>query len=274
MSLLISCGKKSDSDDPKEVTSTPPISAEDPDNVIENDRFSVTSDKEEYAEGEAILLRVKNLGKASLDNLAFKIGAEPSNSIVSNLNCFGLIEPGKECMFSIVLQNPKIKFQKINITYDQAGADIRLQLNIKIIVDEQNPDIHFLYRKEHTYEDCNKLFKYQDFGKIVSVKYDDLCQVKAVNWAAQKKDEIETDPMSEYNDPLIDNNDHYCGGNWTLHSLQFEASEVQEVVNLFGTKKTVEIPPGESREVCVKRKLFGCKTKKVFYSRLVSANCY
>ena len=275
LSLLSSCGKKSESDDPNEITTTPPISAEEePENIISSESFSAKTEKSTFDEGEAIILTLKNIGEVELDHNQFSFGAAPTGIVVTNLNCFTYVKPGSECLYSVLLQNPETKHHKIFVTYDKDGANVRLQLNIKIITNEENPDIHFLYRKNHTTADCENLEKYNSQGIVHSIQLDDFCKVRGKHWNLPVKSEIVIDPMKEFNDHIVDSNGFYCGDGWTIHSFQFEQTQVTEIKNFLGGKRTVTIPPGESREVCTRRNIFGCRERKVFYSRLVSVNCY
>lgn len=275
MLVFISCGKKSDSDDPKEITTTPPITAEeDVENVISADQFSAQTAKSEFKEGEAIIVTLKNIGDTSLEHGKFEFGGAPSGVVATNLSCFGEMRPKSECLYSVLFQNPDTKHHKIFVTYDKSGVNVRLQLNVQIVIDEELPDVHFLYRKIHTTAECENLLKHGGNGSVKSIRLDDFCMVRAKHWNTPEKTDITVDPMKEFNDPVIDSNEFYCGEDWTIHSFQFEAAKVTEIKNFLGGKRTVTIPPGESREVCTRRNIFGCREKKVFYSRLKAVHCY
>lgn len=276
--MVASCGKKSENDDPTSVSTTPPVTVEDePAPIVSNDNFMVSADSDEVIEGNPLILTIKNIGKSNLDYSLFKFEAAPSEALVSNLNCFSNMKPEDECVYSVMFENPRTKHHKIYITYDERNTNIKVEMNIKVIISEEEPEIHFLYRKDHTFADCEKVFKWNATGKVKSINHEDYCGVRGEHWNAPREIEIASDPLKNFNDPKVDASDFYCKANWTIHSFQFEEAEVEEVKNIFGGKRKVVIPPGESREVCVKRgilDIFKCKHKKVFYSRLVSVNCY
>lgn len=276
--MVISCGKKPEDDEGNTVTTTPPATVEDkPGQEIQSESFSVSVSKDEIQASEALIITVKNIGKINLVHSLFSFATEPSASVVSNLNCYSEMQPDDECVFSVMFNNPKIKHHKVTVIYDESNTNVRVQLNIKVLVDEEQPEIHFLYRKNHTFADCEKLYKWGGYGVVKSIHFDDFCSLRAEHWNSPKRVQIEKDPLKNYSDPILDANEHYCAKDWTIDSFQFEAAEVEHVKNIFGSKEWVTIPPGESREICVKRGLldvFKCKHKKVFYSRLVSVNCY
>lgn len=268
---LFSCGKKSSSDNSQTVTTTPAISVDqNQENINSNNHFSVTSNKSQYEMDELILIEVKNLGTNTMSHLGFHFSADTEELLVSRMSCFEDLNYNDMCSFVIRLKNPQAGYHKLKVTYE----GMQLQLTIRLKDGTPPPQIEFLHNNDHTYADCYQSFKYQKNGFVKTIVGNNFCNFRGPHWDTVEKVEIASDPLYAMKDPNIDADVVYCPENWTVNSFEFEQTIVVEHTNFWGGRKDVVIPPGESKEICIKRNLFGCKEKKVFYSRLAKVNCY
>lgn len=268
---LVSCGKKSDSDEGNTVSTLPAISVdEEQENVETNNDFSATANKTEYELDEIIMVQVKNLSSNTMNHFGFNFSADTEELLVSRINCFEALSYNDQCSFVIRFKNPKPGFHKIKVHYEA----IHLQLTVLLKDGEVPTPIDFLYLNHHTYNDCYNAFKKGKNGFVKQSGGRAFCNFRAQHWDSPEKVQIETDPLNAMIDPSIDANDHYCPSGWTVNSFEFSAAIVEEHTNFWGGRKDVTIPPGESKEVCVRRNLFGCRERRKFYSRLSKVNCY
>lgn len=268
---LFSCGKKSSSDDGQTVTTTPAIEAEvDQENEDANNHFSASSNKTQYELDELILVEVKNLGTNTMSHFGFNFTADTEELLVSRISCFEALNYNDKCSFVIRFKNPSAGFHKLKVTYE----GMQLQLTVRLKDGNPPPQINFLHDNHHTYSDCYQSFKYQKNGFVKTITGKSFCNFRGPHWDTEEKVEITSDPLYAMKDPNIDADAVYCPENWTINSFEFAETVVEEHTNFWGGRKDVTIPPGESKEICKKRNLFGCKEKKVFYSRLAKVNCY
>ena len=273
---LLSCGKKTEDNSSDTITTTPAIGIEDgnENQEVTNNNFSITMDKSEFEKDEVIILKIKNTGNKSLNHLGFSFAGMPSLLTVTRLNCYEAIAIGDSCSFAAVYKNATGGYHKVKVMYDDFGDLKELEINVFLKGNQSTGDTSFLYADTHTYDDCVNTELKQKAGTVVTKHFDDFCAFRSENWNATETTEITVDPATVFNTHGQDANDYYCPAGWSLQSFQFESTTVEEHTNFLGGRKDVVIPPGESREVCTSRNIFGCREKKVFYSRLTKAYCY
>lgn len=268
---LISCGKKSSSDDENTVSTIPAISVdEETENVEENNHFSATANKSTYDLDELILVEVKNLSTNTMNHFGFNFAADTEELLVSRINCYEALNYNDSCSFVLKFKRPKAGYHKIRVSYE----GMQLQLTVRLNDGDPPPVVEFLYQDHHTYSDCYNSFKYQKNGFVKQTNGNTFCNFRGPHWDTVEKAEITSDPLDAMKNPGINADEYYCPAGWTINSFEFSETIVVEHTNFWGGRKDVTIPPGESREICVKRNLFGCKERKKFYSRLSKVNCY
>lgn len=269
--LFFSCGKKSSSDESQTVTTTPAIEVEqDQENEDSNNHFSATANKSQYELDELILVEVKNLGTSTMSHFGFNFTADTEELLVSRISCFEALNYNDKCSFIVRFKNPNPGYHKLKVTYE----GMQLQLTIRLKDGTPPPPIEFLHQNFHTFADCYQAFKYQKNGFVKTTAGNSFCSFRGPHWDTAEKVEITSDPLYAMIDANIDADAVYCPQDWTINSFEFAETVVVEHTNFWGGRKDVVIPPGESKEICVKRNLFGCKERKVFYSRLAKVNCY
>ncbi len=269
--LFFSCGKKSSSDNAQTVTSTPAIEAEvDQENEDSNNHFSATANKSQYEMDELILVEVKNLSTNTMSHFGFNFTSDTEELLVSRISCFEALNYGDKCNFVVRFKNPNAGYHKVKVTFE----GMQLQLTLRLKDGNPPPQIDFLHDNHHTYADCYQSFKYQKNGFVKTIAGKSFCNFRGPHWDTEEKVEITSDPLYAMKDPNIDADSVYCPADWTVNSFEFAETVVEEHTNFWGGRKDVTILPGESKEICKKRNLFGCKEKKVFYSRLAKVNCY
>lgn len=270
-SIFISCGKKSSSDNEQTVTTAPVVSIdEEQENVDSNNHYSATANKSEYELDELILVEVKNLGTNTMSHFNFNFTAETEELLISRISCFEALNYNDKCSYVVKFKNPKAGYHKIKVSYE----GMMLQITVRLKDGTPPPQIDFLYQNYHTYADCYQSFKYQKNGFVKTIAGKSFCSFRGPHWDTEEKVELTTDPLYAMKDPNIDANETYCPNNWTINSFELSKTVVVEHKNFWGGRRDITILPGESKEVCVKRNLFGCKEKKVFYSRLTKVNCH
>jgi hypothetical protein len=274
--LISSCGKKTNDSSSDVITTTPELNTDEQENLSEvnNNNFSITLEKTEFDKDEVIIIEIKNTGNKSLNHLGFSFAGMPSLVTVTRLNCYEEIKVGDSCTFAAVYKNATGGYHKVKVVYDDFGDQKELEINVFLKGNQSSGDTAYLYADTHTFSDCSATKMKQKFGTIATKHYDDFCAFRGENWNATEKTEITTDPISVFNSHADDANEYYCPIGWSLQSFQFESTIVVEHASFFGGKKDVIIPAGESRELCTSRNIFGCKEKKVFYSRLTKVYCY
>jgi hypothetical protein len=268
---LISCGKRSSSDDIS-VTTTPAIviDEESATHIDSNTHFKVSANKAQYDVDELIMLEIQNLGSTLLRYNQFEFTSQTDELIVSKINCFNDLRYGEKCNFIIRFKSPRAGYHNLKVTYQ----GMFLVVTIELKGQTQHEPVDFLHKFHHTYADCYSAEKLGRNGFVRLLQSTALCQFRGPHWNSDDKTQVTTDPLAALKDPKIDANAFYCPNNWTVHSFEFESSFVTEHTNFFGGRKEVEIKSGEVKEICVARNLLGCKEKKTFYSRLVKVNCY
>lgn len=269
---LFSCGKRSDDSD-NSVTTTPAISVDDGDleeNSQQNSHFSVTANQSVFNVNDLIILEVQNLGTNILDHFKFNFSADTEELLLSRINCFEDLGYNDKCSFVVRFKNPKAGYHRIKVNYE----GMQLTLTIELKGEEVPNPIEFLFKDHHTFADCYKAFKHGKNGFVKYANGEDYCSFRAQHWDTDMKVELEENPLHAMVDANIDADSFYCPAGWTVSSFEFSEAVVVEHTNFWGGRKDVTIPAGEHKEVCVKRNLFGCKERKVFYSRLMKVNCY
>lgn len=274
--VFISCGKKTDDSSSEVISTTPAIEVdtelESPE--VSNSDFTVLMDNTEFEKNEVIVLKIKNTGNKIINHLGFSFAGMPSLVTVTRLNCYEAMAIGDECTFAAVFKNPIGGYHKIKVNYNDYGDNKDLEINLFIRGSQNTTDTSFLYADRHTYNDCVSTSHKQKEGTIASKHNDDFCAFRGEGWDKVETSQITSNPLEVFNTHAQDANEYYCPTGWKLQSFQFEQVIIEEHTSFFGGRKDIIILPGESKELCTKRNLFGCKEKKVFYSRLTKVYCY
>ena len=272
---FIACGKKTTNDGDSVVTTTPGINTSEPEEISQqNSQFTAELEKTNFNKDEVIVLKVINTGKSALNHHAFSFAGNPNAIQVNPLNCFDILTSEKSCHFAIVIPNGDNGEQEINIHYTEYDitSSLRLKINLNGYTDED--PIEFLYGDTHTLKDCKAAEKLNKKGEVVLASGKYVCSFRGTNYYADSKTQIVENPLEIITTGQVNASEHFCPDNWLIKNYKFESSTVVEKKNFFGGTRDIIIPPGESREVCIKHGLFKCSEKKVFYSRLVKVECY
>lgn len=272
ITLCISCGKRSEEED-NTVSTIPAIIGEDDtnnDNTHQNSHFSVTANQSVFNMNDLIMLEVQNLSTDVLDHFKFNFSADTEELLLSRINCFKDLAYLDRCSFIVRFKNPKAGYHRIKVGYE----GLQISMTVQLQGDDTPNPIEFLYKDHHTFNDCYKAFKYNKNGFVKYSGGENYCSFRGQHWDTDMKVELEENPLQAMVDSNIDADSYYCPAGWTVSSFEFAETVVVEHTNFFGGRKDVTIPAGGHKEICIKRNLFGCKERKVFYSRLVKVNCY
>lgn len=271
LTVFLSCGKKSSSDSDNTVSTTPAVTADpNQENVSSNSNFSASADKSDYDLDELIMVEIQNLSTNTIYHADLSFSAETDELLISKINCFEDLNYHDKCSFVLRFKNPRSGYHKIKVSYQ--GSQLQLTIRLK---DGTPPStVDFLYQNYHTYSDCYKAFKYEKNGFIKDNAGESFCSFRGPQWDSDEKIELLEDPLDILKEPGSNADEYYCPKNWTVNSFEFAQAIVVEHTNFWGGRKDVVIPAGQSKEICVKRNLFGCKERKTFFSRLVKVNCY
>ncbi len=273
--FLFSCGKKvTDDHDDKVVSVSPGLTAEEDTTVAQNEKFTLSVSKMDFKHDEVIMITIENTGESPLNHLAFSFEGAPSSINVTRINCFDILDTGESCNFAAVYNEVTPGEQTITASYSNYGAQMELSIVINMLDEGIADHLKFLYENFHTQQDCRFTRIKQKDGEVTSIEGEDFCSFRSINYAASERSEIEENPLEVFNTNQEIADEYYCPQDWSLGSFSFAKSIVKEKKNVFGSTRDVEIPPGESREVCVKYGVFSCSKKKVFYSRLTKVHCY
>ena len=274
--VTCSCGKKvNDSESDRTISASPQLEIiEDFPINAKNKDFSLSIEKRSFNHDEAIILTVRNVGIRSLNHLAFKFQGSTESFRITRLNCFDLIPINKSCNFALTYNTVDEGKQTITTTYSQENQEQSLVVEFNIIGSRQNSDTSFLYKKIHTHKDCADSRQFQKDGKVVNLNSNQFCEFRGINYYESENKPIDQNPLEAFNNTSQDSSAIYCPDDWTIASFKFEKSIFQEKKNFFSKRQKIEIPAGESREVCVTSGIFKCKKKSILYSRLTKVNCY
>lgn len=272
---FIACGKKTKNDSSEIVTTTPGINTNEPNEAEwQNSQFTAQLSKTNFNKDEVIVLKIINSGKGALNHHAFRFAGNPNEIQVNSLNCFDILTSEESCHFSVVIPNGDNGEQEINIHYTEYEMtnSLKLKVNLSGYTDEE--PVEFLYGNTHTLKDCTSAEILNKKGEVVLSGGKHVCSFRGTNYYAESTTEILENPLEIISSGSVNASEHFCPENWLIKNFKFASSTVIEKKNFFGGTREVTIPPGESREVCVKHGLFKCSEKKVFYSRLVKVECY